>query len=432
MNTHHSFRLRAAMLLAIASLIFIAILSNVYQQRVLQHTATNSRLLGEYQQLNQLALSIQRSAKNYQANAARDYESYFRDVEVYLGDLKGTITQFHTLVDSIADKTKNDVTDLVPPAFSSLMGNNVSQGTLAITITDVSDSWLRYMSGFETALGENQEEPRIEWGTRFVLENSDTIEHKLHVLMDQYETYLQQQGNSAATIFKTYLLVIAVLGAAIIGWFYLHVIRPIGLIANACTRVAGGDFGYTLPIQGKNELAQLSEAFNTMSSRSEMVLNLISQLQQAHTVDEATAIICRASGSYIPIAWAAILKADQTNTLLNVASTLPAMNRSQLESPQIKANTAFGQQCHDALLSKQAFISSDLLNAARQDHSDQFINGLVRRSQIDALMCVPLYNNQGWEGMLIFGSKSGKYTSQHTELLSKLAPLLTTHLQKIV
>lgn len=432
MNINPSYQLRTAMLLAVTGLLLAAIFSNLYQQKVIHRTATNSRVLGEYQQLNQLALSIERSARNYQANAARDYESYFRDVEVYLGELKGTIAQFDTLVGTIADKTQNEIRDLVPPVLSSLAGSTIDQGTLALAILDLKSSWRRYIDGFDAALGEDKTEPRIEWGTRYVVENISEIEHKLHTLMNQYETYLQQQTRSSEIIFRVYLVLIAMLGLVILVWFYIKIIRPISAIAGACAKVASGDFGYTLSIKGNNELAQLSSAFNTMSSRSEMVLNLIANLQQTRTADEAIATICRSIGTYIPIAWAALLKSDQTNSYLNVVTTLPSASRSQLDNPQVKGNTEFGKQCQDALLTKRGFTNDDLLNTARKNQGDVFVNGLVRRAQIDTIVCIPLYNNAGWEGMLILGSKAGSYNTQHVELLNRLAPLLASHLQKLI
>ncbi len=57
---------------------------------------------------------------------------------------------------------------------------------------------------------------------------------------------------------------------------------------------------------------------------------------------------------------------------------------------------------------------------------------MVRKTQIDALLCVPLYNHYGWEGMLLFGSRAGEYDPHQAELLERLGPVIATNLQRVV
>jgi PAS domain S-box-containing protein len=68
---------------------------------------------------------------------------------------------------------------------------------------------------------------------------------------------------------------IGLLGAFVLAWGLIAITRrftdPVVLVANAATRVAGGDFAVTVPDTGRDEAAQLGRAFNTMTGRLQSV-----------------------------------------------------------------------------------------------------------------------------------------------------------------
>ncbi len=70
-------------------------------------------------------------------------------------------------------------------------------------------------------------------------------------------------------------LLVGLLGAVVLAWGLIAVTRrfttPVMLVANAASRVAGGDFSVTVPASGDDEAAQLGRAFNTMTGRLQAV-----------------------------------------------------------------------------------------------------------------------------------------------------------------
>jgi PAS domain S-box-containing protein len=83
----------------------------------------------------------------------------------------------------------------------------------------------------------------------------------------------------------------AVLALAVIAMFALYVlrgiVRPVGSVAEAADRLAGGDLAPRVPIAGPHELAQLAESFNHMACTLERDRGERAQAEQALRDGEA-------------------------------------------------------------------------------------------------------------------------------------------------
>ena len=88
------YQLRLKVLIGMSLFLLLVGGQALYQLKVLDQTKTNHVLLGELNQLEGNIALFPRRSENYLANAARDFDSYFRDVRVFYADLLGDFSQF--------------------------------------------------------------------------------------------------------------------------------------------------------------------------------------------------------------------------------------------------------------------------------------------------------------------------------------------------
>lgn len=425
MTLTQSIRLRLTVLLGLLGLLAIVVITDVMQARALQIAAKNRELYGQLQDIEVLTDSLQNSSDNYLANAARDYESYFRDVAVFFSDLSSAVETIDFQVKLADDSIASSLNSVVP--FAS--GNDVNG--LIIQSDSMAALWRDFHDGLYLALGEDEEEPRIEAGARYVTQHSEPLLLAVVTLEEAVEMFLEDQERAAQDLFTATLVSIVILGVLAIAWFYYFVARRVGVVSNACVRLASGEYGYTMNVTGQDEIAVLGRAFNLMSVRSEMTLSMVVNLQAARTPEEAIAAIARASGGYLPISWAAIISGGQTAQYPGVVATIPAQSRSQMTQLQVAPDTVFGQALSEAMSQGEPFNWNDLSNHSVAT-SDPFMSDVISVTDATGVLCVPLHNHFGWQGALLFVSRTGGFDVHQAELLQRLAPVIATNLQRLV
>lgn len=88
---------------------------------------------------------------------------------------------------------------------------------------------------------------------------------------------LQRQATQSA--FYTLLLLLAT--TLVTGLFVWRFTRPIKVLSVAAQRVAGGDFGFRVPTERRDELGQFATAFNEMTAQLARARELEAQLHEA-------------------------------------------------------------------------------------------------------------------------------------------------------
>ncbi len=126
------------------------------------------------------------SSRNYQQNAARDYDSYNRDVKVFLKDLEADIDSFSKRIVRLENKFKAHVGFALPDSLSKIADQDKDMHTLDQAITMAQTDWGTFKLGYEEKLGHDEKEPRIEWGTDFIVENHPELEKTINYMTKEY------------------------------------------------------------------------------------------------------------------------------------------------------------------------------------------------------------------------------------------------------
>lgn len=429
MKLENSYKLQISVLIGVVVFILLVLANNLFQLQTLKTSERNYQLLGEVRQLVELSKAFIRSSNNYQTNAARDFESYNRDVQVFLKDLLQDMDHFSMVMKHLSDRTVNEAEDIVPGPLQSVFGQELSKTHLQLAVSDTAREWERFYAGFQQRLGENKEEPRIEWGVEHILQHGMSVDNAVGKLTDTYEGYLQEQAILSRRMSEAGIVVISILGVLGLFWFYRRITRRISQTAQACVRVANGDFGYTLPVKGEDEIAVLSRSFNLLSSRSEMVLAMLSQLQAAKTVPDSLNVIVKTSGNYLPIAWCAMAY-PTADGQLKVASALPQQTQAMLSEP-IGNSGYIGQALTQEVMQGKASTFAELQEDKTRHPNDALLQVFTDQLKLASMLCLPMGTLEGWRGVLLLGTRSGVYEKHHQEFMDVLGPLMAVSMSKM-
>jgi len=428
--TGQSFQLRLKVLIGLSVFILIVILNGLYQFNTIKLTEQNHSILGELNLLEEVSNGFIRRADNYVANAARDFESYNRDVQIFHKDILADINHFSEILETVSKKL-----DSIGLALPSVIGDFVGQGDdlskLNASISMTNEHWGRFSDDLDVALGDNKDQPRIEWGARHIASNGESLNNEIGTMAERYRDFLVAQGQYTTNILRANLIITVLLGIIGLIWFYQKVTKRIGYTVDACMQVANGDFGYKLRVEGNDELTVLAKSFNALSSRSQLVLAMLGELQQAYSNEQALDMISQSAGGYLPIAWAGLMKVDTSTNKLLLTSSIPEKTNARIPNKDMSLESGFGQIISDALVQKEPAMLGDLRQYVVSNPDERLLRELVRATDIDAIAAIPLRSRRGWEGILLFGSRGGQYRKDQTELLGRLSPLMASSFERI-
>ena len=402
-----------------------------FSLHILERSQQNHRVLGELEQLEEATLALKRSGANYLENPARDFDTYERDVQVFLKEILGDIEQFDSRLATLSAEFAANTGEMIPP-WVPFMNPEATHDTVAQQLDRVTGQWSALQEEFFTQLGDTENDPRLEWGAEHLVESMPAFSQSVMEMTDQYRAFLDDQSHSARRVLSGLVILIAVLGVFGIFWFYSRVIRRIGDVVDACSHVAQGEFGYSLTVSGDDEISVLARAFNTLSSRSQLVMAMLSDLQQSPSVEHALNSIVQASGSYLPVGWVGLLQVHRQAEEFHLTHALPAKSISSWGPRTITRSDSLAVVLDDALVSREPVLINDLRKQALGSAQAGFLRELVRATQMEALVALPLASGAGWEGFILFGSRRAGYRNDQIELLKNLAPTTALSLQRIL
>lgn len=422
------YTLRIKVLIGLLAYLSLVALQAVYQLAAIDRAGSSHALLGELSQLERSIETLAHPSENYLANAARDFESYRRDVQVFYRDILGDFDRFGQHLEGVRTAFESGQKNSL---LAGLWSDAQSRAALANAVDNAFAEWQRFETGFQEQLGPDEAEPRLEWGTEFVVSNHPKLAMAVDNMTVRYRELLDQEQAMAASLLRGSLVALLALGLIGLYWFYRRVIRRIGSTVEACQIVAGGDFGYTLPVEGNDEISVLSKAFNSVSSRTHLVLNMMADLQQITSVEQGLAVIVQGSGNYLPVSWAGFMEVSNDGQRMSLCNAIPPKTLQGWGDRTTNAEQPFGERLAEGLISKRSIVLSELDRQVLENPEEAFLRGLVRATEIKALLALPVGNGSGWEGVLLFGSRNGEYRQDHAELLEKLAPLMASSLARI-
>jgi|GEM_PF-6641648 len=133
-----------------------------------EHHHDSAWLFGHAGMLEKQLQDFQVKAKHYLDNAPRDYDAYFRDSTISHSHLKTDLQSLDAAVLALTGDSAgaNDSSD--GPASENTRPSN-------LPVDRLQEEWTSFQRVLEEQLGVDPEMPRLEWGSRHIVEHLDPV-----------------------------------------------------------------------------------------------------------------------------------------------------------------------------------------------------------------------------------------------------------------
>jgi PAS domain S-box-containing protein len=224
----------------------------LWQSRVMRAQANRLKEMDEQfmevQRVHALILSFRLESE--QSVKARNLARLQQEAAALRNQLNDSLRQSKAVFRSIEPDNTLDPTVL--PTLETLQGSLASQIDSLTTLASVAD-W--------DALSQRMEQP-VETLENLSAELVDTTSRGIREKRLEATRQIERAQNRIAFSLVA-VSGLTILIAALLGFVITHSItRPLRSLVNGASALANGEFGYQIPVQGRDELAHLSRVFN--------------------------------------------------------------------------------------------------------------------------------------------------------------------------
>lgn len=423
MKTKLSNKIQRQVLFGFIALLIVFFVTASVQWQALHGATHQASIFNQITQLQKQVSQILDRGKYYKNNAPRDFESYNRDVALFYNDIIKQIEIVSLGFKSILNEKEPPLSNTLYRSFNAEIKRDIEMGHMLL------DDWNTLVSNFHTALGEDKKNPRLEWGADSLIKQLPSFSDHLLEWDDKHRKLQQDK-----TIFLKNTIVILLSTAilfSIIGifWIYYKLLKRVKKMAVACKRVSDGEFGYQIPSNQYDEIGQLIDAFNDLSSRTEAILALVDQLAHANSNTELIEAISNQK-HLIKCSWFGLmLLADDKSSLeLIVTNRENCLSRWSFKDVVFNKGV-YAASVESALITHESLITNDVPQASIEDPHARFLRAFAIQSSCNSLALVPLKLNGRTLGALALGrDDKHAWNKDDLQLLENLNELISSRL----
>lgn len=222
-------------------------------------------------------------AEHYQSIAPREWQDFFRDVQIYFSSLRDDIDTMDRLVAELAQR--------------------VSGSSSAV--------WNQFRDGLEEQIGDEPERPRLEWASKFITEQSSTLAAELQEAKERVASIALRSRHRMWV--SSVLLALATLSLSLmVAWIFRYqVLRRIEETSHAVRRISDGQFDNISSKRAEDELGQLEDDVRELSRRNQDLVDLLDILNGARSLNEAIDRMPRPIIRRFRLAWIGLIKVHE-------------------------------------------------------------------------------------------------------------------------
>ncbi|WP_096086956.1 HAMP domain-containing protein [Agaribacterium haliotis] len=418
-----SYRLRSIVTIVFVLLFIVVAATLQYLNAIGESQAKHYTMLSDLGQLEDASLNLKARGEYYIANAPRDYESYFRDVAVFNQQMQSDIHSFDNKLKRVA--TDYQQQQLTHGLQGKLFRENWQELAAEIKLSET--HWAKFQQGLNQALGTDKNEPRLEWGAQYIVENADSLTSKLQNMIGLYREliHLTDQNSRQLAFWASLITALGMLLALVlVQWLVWRV----GRTAAASHRVANGDFGYQLADKRKDEIGLMTSAFNSLSGRIGFILNLLTKLNSSRQPGDALAAFWNDSQSYLDADWMGLLIQDKQGQKLVLthqqSDTQVSTWRHRIVN--LDSGSKLEQDIAECIKQKKSLWVEDVRAKNTDISGALFFRELIQKTMLRSFVVMPLLNDDhSWKAALVVGKGVHKqFNEEQLELLQNLSPII--------
>ena len=363
-------------------------------------------------------------AMNYDANAPRDYPTYYRDVELFYRDLMAQVALFDAVIMGFMSGDFSAVLDRpaawMKPARNPELGNAVGA---------LERAWQTHRDGLIDALGENPAEPRLEWAAEYNIAHLTPVEEAAAALAARLRAWAVEEHRHLRLVVAALLGGAVLVALALLALLQLFALRPLRRTLAGVRHATDGDFGHQVPVSGSAELRDLAIGFNALSARLHLLFQLLERLQLGDDLDDVVGFLGRDFRELLRFDWFGVVLVTPDNATVRLeASALDGVPEGggkplfQLHGTLLEQTLAAGQPLH----------IQDMAATAAANPRYEFLRDIARRGLEDAIF-LPVGAGSPVPAVVAFATRApGRYDEPHLRFLNNIAQLVGTSFGRTV
>ena len=384
----------------------------LYELELRKHDYEILNLAG---QLRVTSHAMTQQARNYLKDTPTDYAAYNRDLRLFYEDIKNNVNLFDHIVDSFeARRLDSDLTGKHETIYCTWDDQSKSQ------LARTADIWRHYRTGLLKAIGDDLDQPRLNYAAEFMVNNGDKLIAGSDHLASAFQAMMEGKLALISLFNKILLALAAAMMLALMALVYFNLVRPLRRTISGFERVARGDLGHQIPIHGKNEIGQMTAAFNRLSERLHALFRLTDRIGQGNKLDETLRFAAEEFQAFLPVDWVGLFfqSADGSRWVLERQHGAGAMGLHD------GADFTLGQD-----------FSGVPLNADKLSRhaNDGDLLAALHEQGFGSAALLPITGSANAKAYLVFASRrEDSYTAEHIEFLSNVAGQIAHALDKTV
>lgn len=375
-------------------------------------------------QLRVLTTSLIAQSEQYKINAPRDYPSYHRDLKLYATDMKHHVERYDEIITAFKERKLNEsLTGLKSPLTCSWDKKSISQ--LDIT----AENWFQFKQGLFLALGENLDEPRLEFAADYIIQQSVALAQATDNLTTEFRAMMQSKLDSLTRTIRYLLILSVMLLLSLLSLLYFRLLKPLTNTVNGIRNITDGDIGHTINITTNNELALLNDAVNTMSSSLNAIFTLTSHVNSTSSLDDALKTVYEQFSEISPICWCGLFSVNATRTEIKLERLFANYNTQMTEGQCFNFE---GSLMADLVEDGNTRIVNDLQQIIAT-HPQSAVAEMYRHDHIQSALFLPLTTKFKDDSVILLGShKTNAFDESKIRLMNFIGTQLTHSFEKNV
>jgi len=319
---------------SIALLVLIA--AGMFAANVLELARQHLAASEDIRALETASDHLQRDAVRYREHAPRDYPAYWRDTTLYYRQLREDLAAIGDAVKRIDQRAARSSTW----SGSLLAGSRVER--VRRTERRLEASWSAFAGRLEDRLGTDPQQPRLEWGAIFIVDESAALRRDIEAVVAESDALVNAHLTAAAWVGAVLLPLLFASAFALLAAFTVSLYRRMGATLRGCERIALGHYGHWVPIGRRDELGALATSINALSRHIAVLLEVVRGARVARDVDEALDAARHVLAARAPIRWTGVYEEHGNSGSARRVAASPATVQSPASLLDLNPSTGAG------------------------------------------------------------------------------------------
>lgn len=277
--------------------------------------------------------------------------------------------------------------------------------------------WANFRSSLKVYAGDDEAHRDLHAAARYIARDGESMVASANRLALAFQTMMEGKLNTIR-VFQVVAGVLSLLLLGLIAYAaHTRVMRPLRDAEAGFGRVAQGELGYQVPVQTRNEIGRMTQAFNALSVRLHSLFQLTDRINRGRQLDETLDFVLQEFPAFVPLDWVCILHPAEDGEALKLERMAGIVTPGLREgSAYVRHSNALAQ----VIDQHQPLAINDLGEYAANNPAAQLARDL-HQAGFGAALYMPL-SSARTGGVMVFAAREyGVYTGGHIEFLGNIA-----------